>query len=324
MNNSNLDELRAQLAPTLAALEKERANQARTCTNAMIWCGGLGLLGLAVAFGLGGGELNFLMIIPPIVALMIYAIVASSAGKDYNAGFKAMVMPELVRRFGELTFSATSGLGEGEFNRANLYGRPDRYSSEDLIAGTVGATRVSMSEVHAENRQDRTDSEGRTTTTYSTIFRGLFVIADFNKNFDGTTYLVPEGLTGSLGGLGRGLQSLGGTVSGRGALVQLEDPDFERAFVCYSSDQTEARYLLSSALMSHLMNLKQHFNSNVSAAFIGGSLYLMIPKQDNWFEPPGLSTPLSFESVENTLRQLQMATGIVEELDLNTRIWSKQ
>lgn len=324
MNNSNLNELRAQLAPTLSALEEERTRQAHICTNAMIWCGGLGLLGLAIAFGVGGGELNFLMVFPPIVALVIYAIVAGSANKNYNAGFKAMVMPELVRRFGDLTFSAASGLGESEFNRANLYGRPDRYSSEDLIAGTMGATRVSMSEIHAEDRQERTDSEGHTTTTYTTIFRGLFVIADFNKNFNGTTYIVPEGLTGSLGGLGRGLQSLGGSLSGRGALVQLEDPNFERAFVCYSSDQVEARYILSSALMSRLMNLKGHFNSNVSAAFISDSLYLMIPKQANWFEPPGLSTPLSFESVENTLRQLQMATGIVEELDLNTRIWSKQ
>lgn len=324
MINSDLNELRAQLAPTLNALEAERAQQARTCTNAAIWCGGLGLLGLAVAFGYGRGQLNFLMLLPPIVALIIYVIVSSSAKKDYCYGFKAMVMPRLVKGFGDLTYSPQSGLSESEFNRANLYQNPDRYNCEDLIEGTIGATRVRMSEVHAEDEQKSTDSKGNTTTTYSTIFRGLFVIADFNKNFNGTTYVVPEGLSGSLGGFGRGIQSLGGTLSGRGALVQLEDPNFERAFVVYSSDQTEARYILSSSLMSRLMNLKSHFNSNVSAAFISGSLYLMIPKQDDWFEPPSLNTPLTFEGVETTLRQLQLATGIVEELDLNTRIWSKQ
>ena len=324
MFNSDLSDLRAQLAPVLNALEEHRVQQARTCTNAAIWCGGLGLLGLAVAFGISGGRFNFFMIFPPIVALVIYTIVAGNSKKEYGAGFKLSIMPELVRRFGDLTYSPQSGLSEAEFNRANLYGHPDRYNCEDLIEGTIGATRVRLSEVHAEDESESTDSEGRTTTSYTTIFKGLFVIADFNKNFNGTTYVVPEGLSGSLGSLGRGLQSLGGTLSGRGALVQLEDPNFERAFVVYSSDQTEARYILSSALMSRLMKLKQNFNSNVSVAFIGGSLYLMIPKQDNWFEPPDLNTPLTFESVETTLRQLQMATGIVEELDLNTRIWSKQ
>ena len=323
MNSSDLNELRAQLAPTLSALEAERTQQARTCSTSAIVCVVLGLTGLVFVYSMGG-ILKIFMIGPPLIAGAIYAFIASNAKKSYGAGFKIMVMPRLVTLFGDLSYSAQSGLSEAEFNTANLFQRPDRYNCEDLIAGQIGATRVRMSEVHAEDRQDRTDSEGRTTTDYVTIFYGLFLIADFNKNFNGFTYVVPEGISGSLGSFGRGIQSLGGKLGGRGALVQLEDPEFERAFVTYSNDQTEARYILSSALMRRLLNLKQHFNGNVSAAFIGGSVYLMIAKKENWFEPPSLNTPLTFEGVETTLRQLQMATGIVEELDLNTRIWSKQ
>ena len=324
MSPLDLQTLRARLAPTLTTLEAERVARARTCSQAAMWCLGLGLLGLAVAFGVGGGQLNFLMIAPPILALIVYGIVAGNANQQYGEGFKAMVMPQLVRSFGDLNYYPQSGLSEAEFNRANLYQNPDRYSCEDLIEGQIGATRLRMSEVHAEDKQTRTDSKGRTTTHYTTIFRGLFVIADFNKHFSGTTYVTPQGFTLNLGGFGRGLESLGGTLSGRGALVQLEDPEFERAFSVYSSDQIEARYILSSALMSRFTRLKQVWQRDVSAAFIGGSLYLLIEKTDDWFEPPGLNTPLTFEGVETTLRQLQMATGIVEELDLNTRIWSKQ
>ena len=323
MSPSDLNNLRAQIEPTLAALEAERMRQMNKRTTTAFWCGGLALVGALVVAGIGNG-VNIWMIAPLIFACIAYAALASGINNSYIGNFKQMVTPQLVKNFGDLAYSPDSGMSEAAFVRANLYGRPDRYHSEDLIEGAIGATRVQMSEVHAEDEQKHTDSKGHTTTTYTTIFRGLFVIADFNKNFNGTTYMVPEGLSGSLGGLGRGLQSLGGTLSGRGALVQLEDPNFERAFVVYSSDQIEARYLLSSSLMSRLMNLKGHFNSNISAAFIGGSLYLMIPKQDDWFEPPGLNTPLTFASVETILCQLQAATGIIEDLDLNTRIWSKQ
>ena len=322
MNSSDLNDLRARLAPTLIALEAERVRQLNACKIGAIWCLGLAAVGALVAAFLGQG-INIFMFIPIVLAIIAYSIVTSNAKNSYGSGFKQMVTPQLIKHFGDLSYLPQSGLSESAFVRANLFQNPDRYNSEDLIEGQIGATRVQMSEIHAEDKQTRTDSKGRTTTTYTTIFQGLFVIADFNKNFNGTTYVMPEGLSGSLGSFGRGIQSLGGTLGGRGQLVQLEDVEFERNFVVYSNDQTEARYLLSSALMRRLLNLKGHFNSYISAAFIGGSLYLMISKNDDWFEPPALSAPLTFEGVETTLRQLQMATGIVEELDLNTRIWSK-
>ncbi len=323
MNSPDLDDLRARIEPTLVALEAERAHQLNSCKTGALWCAGFALVGALIVAGLFKA-ISIWMLIPVFLAIVIYSVITNNAKKSYGSGFKMMVMPQLVKSFGDLSYSPQSGLSEAEFKTARLYPRPDRYNCEDLIEGRIGATRVRMSEVHAEDRQERTDSQGRTTTDYVTIFRGLFVIADFNKNFNGITYVLPEGLTGSLGDFGRGLQSLGATLGGRGALVQLEDPEFERAFVVYSNDQTEARYILSSALMRRLLNLKHNFNDNVSIAFIGGSLYLMIAKRDDWFEPPALSAPLTFAGVETTLRQLQMATGIVEELDLNTRIWSKQ
>lgn len=323
MTSSDLNDLRARIEPTLKSLEAERLKQMNFCKVTALWCGGLAIVGALVLAGIGNG-VNIWMLVPIGFACIVYAALAGGANNRYSNGFKQMMTPQLVRNFGDLSYSSQSGLSEAALNRANLYQNPDRYNSEDLIEGRVGATRVQMSEVHAENKQESTDSKGHTTTTYTTIFQGLFVIADFNKNFNGITYVVPEGISGSLGSFGRGLQSLGGKLGGRGALVQLEDPEFERTFVVYSSDQIEARYILSSALMRRLLNLKQHFNDNVSVAFIGGSLYLMISKHNDWFESPALSAPLTFAGVETTLRQLQMATGIVEELDLNTRIWSKQ
>ena len=317
MNSPDLTQLRAQMAPTLAALEAERLQQLKSCKIAALWCAGLGL---AVALFLWSQGLSWFALAPLLFALMAYGFIHGGANKTYARGFKMMVIPEVIQTFGELTFVAEAGLSERAFNTANLHGRPDRYGAEDLIEGRIGATRVQMSEVHAEREEKRTDSKGRTSTHYSTIFRGLFVVADFNKAFAGITYVLPEGLN-LLGDWG---QSLGGNLGGRGALVKLEDPDFERAFVVYSGDQIEARYLLSSALMRRFLALQAHFGGQVSAAFIGGALYLTIAKKDNWFEPPSLGTPLSFESIERTLWQLQTATGIIEDLDLNTRIWSKE
>ncbi|RYF32282.1 MAG: DUF3137 domain-containing protein [Cytophagaceae bacterium] len=135
---------------------------------------------------------------------------------------------------------------------------------------------------------------------------------------------MPEDLTGSLGSLGKMFQSVGAKLTGRGELVQLEDPEFERLFKVYASDQTEARYILSSSLMRRFVDLRNRQNNVVAAAFIGGQMYLMLAKNDDWFEAPSMSTPLDIDALSATLNQLALATGVIRDLDLNTRIWSKQ
>lgn len=319
--NFDREALRAPMAPVLAALNAERENQLAQCQNAALWCGVLGVSSGAIVALAAPSPLWGLA--PAILALVIYIWMASSAQNSYTTGFKTLAMPTIVAAFGDLKFDGAAGLDESDFNFCNLHPNPDRFESEDLIYGSVGATQIRCSEVHAEERRTRTDSKGRTETHYVTIFRGLLFVADFPKHFVGQTFLVPEGLSGALGNFGAGLQNLGGKMSGRGELVRLESPDFERVFIATSTDQTEARYLLSSSLMERFLTLKNRFGGEISAAFINESLYLTIAKTNDWFEPPTLSQPLSFEALETVFSQLQMTLGIVENLDLNTRIWSK-
>ncbi len=58
---------------------------------------------------------------------------------------------------------------------------PDRYASEDLVEGKLGATEFKFSEVHAEEKYEIRDSDGKNRTEFSTLFKGLFFVADFNK-----------------------------------------------------------------------------------------------------------------------------------------------
>jgi hypothetical protein len=172
-----------------------------------------------------------------------------------------------------------------------------------------------FSEVHAERRETRRDSKGNCKTHYVTFFQGLFFIADIHTQFHGVTYVLSEGVTGILGGLGDSLQSMGGKMSGHGDLVKMEDAEFERQFKVFSNHPVEARHLVSSRLMPRLLSLRERYGCNVSAVFIGGVFLMAVETQQNWFEPPSLSTPLDFEALGEVIQQLQSATGVVETLN---------
>jgi hypothetical protein len=213
-------------------------------------------------------------------------------GVEYDPG--ARVAPKHVER---------SGLFHESWNEE---------TGEDFVSGRLGATDFFFSELRlAREKKDKTH----------VVFRGLFFVADFHKSFRGRTYLLPDVAERVFGSLGRAVQALprlDGTE-----LIELEDPEFEKTFVCYATDPIEARYLLSPALMQRIVQLGRRAAGPLRASFLDESLYLAIPLSGDLFRVPFVRGSVDETEVLAWGGELLSVAGIVEELDLNTRIWSK-
>ena len=90
------------------------------------------------------------------------------------------------------------------------------------------------------------------------------------------------------------------------------------------ADQIEARYILSSALMRRILDFKNKNNRAVHVGFVNSSVYLALELRKELFEPKLFSTLLDPAVMQGYWNDLNLATGIVEDLNLNTRIWTKQ
>jgi hypothetical protein len=106
--------------------------------------------------------------------------------------------------------------------------------------------------------------------------------------------------------------------------VKLEDPEFEREFVVYSSDQVEARYILSTSLMKRIVDFRRSCDKKLHLSFINSQVNVAISFKRNLFEPKLFSTLLDFGPIQEYFEDLCLAVGIVEDLNLNMRIWTKE
>jgi hypothetical protein len=105
----------------------------------------------------------------------------------------------------------------------------------------------------------------------------------------------------------------------------LEDPEFEKHFVVYGTDQVEARYILSTALMQRILTLRNKVNKGISLSFIDSHVYIGLPIDRNLFEPPALWQSIdNYKQIEEYHYLVSLCMTIVEVLDLNTRIWTKE
>lgn len=219
-----------------------------------------------------------------------------------------------------LTYQPQSGITRDEYIQSGIFtSGGDRYHCEDLVSGTLGSTAIRFSEVHCEEKHT-TYRDGKHHTEYRTLFRGILFAADFNKHFKGRTVVLTDQAERTLGSLGTMFQKMNVMRDG---LIKMDNVDFEKAFAVYGTDPVEANYILSPALMERILNFKQR-SGNIQLSFSNANVYISIPVRENLFEPRIFSEMTESKSLERYFDFLQMITGIVEELNLNTRIWTKE
>ena len=314
------------LRPLAARLEEARQsaitsrNKARLvslCIGAVAWLAALLVFSsgeYAAAGGLIAGALGTLL------AVMIYQLTGARAKDAYLQRFKCEFLAEAVSvAVPGMSYSPGSMVPESAFRQGGLFSsRIDRYHGEDAFRGTAGATELLFSELHVERKETSRDSKGRTRTRWVTVFKGIYMIADFHKEFSARVEIVPDIAEAGFGWIGRKLQGFGGD------LVRLESPEFEKAFKVTSSDALAARYLLTPDMQERFLTLRRNWSPGIRAVLVNSLLHLAIPKTDDWFEP-SLDTPADdLAALHTFLFRMTALIGITETLDLNTRIWSKQ
>ena len=162
------------------------------------------------------------------------------------------------------------------------------------------------------------DSKGRTTTNWVTLFKGIYLIVDFHKDFNCRVMIEPDVAEATFGWIGRKMQGLSGN------LVRLENPEFEQAFKVTADDALAARYLLTPDMQERFLALRTAWSKNLRAVLMDSCLHIAIPKHEDWFEPDISAPAGDVTMLHGFLTQLMIVLRITETLDLNTRLWSKK
>lgn len=269
------------------------------------------------------GALPFSAIFIGIIAVtfilgLIYYFVYHPKYTNLTQVYKNLVMKQMVHFLSpNLSYSEPEKISESEYQSSKIFLKEyERYNGDDLVQGKLGKTNLKFSELKTEYYTR--DKDGN--KTWHTIFHGIFAIADFHKEFKGETFVLPDRTERLLGRLGKMFQR---AVWSRPGLITLENPVFEKQFKVYTTDDVEARYILSPKLMDDILQFQKKCGVSISLSFIQSKVYMAIPLGRNLFEPSFWGNLTDFDQVKAYFEDMNIAISIVEDLDLNTRIWTK-
>jgi hypothetical protein len=287
------------------ALPQLQAERRKAFRTAAVWS----VLGFAAAGPLAYGSLTGFAGASETVRefMMAGALVTGVGGvlygsrplKKVHAKVKQTVVGGICEHLG-LDYSLDAGgFPRDVFRERDLVPNYDRSKYEDRIRGTWQGAHMDAVDAHLKKRV-RTGKR----TTYRTVFRGLLVVCDFDRRFQGMTVVTKDRTL---------LGNFFGKLTRDGDRVALESPDFEKLYEVYSDDQVEARYILTPGFMERLMELREVLGQTPTLGFVDNRLYMVLPMKSDSFEAGGLFSNFSDPDIgAETFRELSLLTEIVE------------
>jgi len=281
------------------------------------------LMGFGLGLLLTVGVFLFIVakaaLILPILGAGIGFAISYKVHKELKSRFKKDIIANMVRFIDEtLSYDPNGKIDKKDYNKSKLFTQSvDSYKGDDYVQGKLGATQIKFSELHTQYKT--TDKDGK--TQWHTIFKGIFFFADFNKDFNGEIFIQPDIAEKMFGFMGSALQ---GINKSKGDLVKMENIEFEKEFVVYASDQVEARYVLSTKLLQRILDFKNKTGNKIYVSFIDSNVFIAISLNKNLFEVSYFKSLLNRGVIDSFNSYLELCVGIVGDLDLNTRIWTKK
>ncbi len=252
----------------------------------------------------------------------IYAgVKALGTYNKYHKQFKSEVVRKVIHLINPAyKYNSAKHIEVYDYNKAAIFKRKaERCLGDDLVFGKIDKTPFKFSEVKTQYKTTSTNDNGKTVTQWHDIFRGLFFFAEFNKNIDGQTFVFPE--------KDRKMVNLFGKEKDEskhhGELVKLENPEFEKTFSVYGTSQQEARYILTPVMMEAIVNIHKRYGYKMYFSFKGENVFCAIPFNRNLFEPNIKRSGINFADVEEMYMLFSLIETIIHEMNLNTRIWTK-
>ncbi|MCF6365497.1 MAG: DUF3137 domain-containing protein [Bacteroidales bacterium] len=186
------------------------------------------------------------------------------------------------------------------FKKSQFIKHYSYYKGEDLFVGIYNNIYVEYSELHISQKRDKSTV---------TVFKGPFYYIQTKNNFEGRTVVVPDFAEKLLGKFGRALQKMNFS---RDALIKIDNEVFEKQFAVFSSNESEAKLILSDELISFLLREKSKAKQ-VYFGFSKNEIYFGIYNSKDLYKID-VKTEINEQSIRPYYDELAQNLNLIEEL----------
>ena len=142
-------------------------------------------------------------------------------------------------------------------------------------------------------------------------FKGLLVEIDMNKDFEGHTFILEK----------NNLKDNLTVDRDKYQEVSLEDIEFSNEYNVYSQNQIEARYILTTAFIERIKNIKETFKAKyIRVSFKDKKIVILIHTGRDMFNLANFLLDIGEKTFVQCFEEICSVLDLVEELKLNEKL----
>lgn len=254
------------------------------------------------------------IIIATIIGVAITLVCNRKTKRQFILAFKeTFVLESLKSVFTDLVYEPERGLEPSIIRNTGMMNMGDRYSSNDYISGKYKNIEVNQADIHIEEEYETTDEEGNTTRSWETIFRGRWMVFDFNKVFKANIQVCQKGFGNSI------VNNWGTKIKYKKVLM--ENQIFNSKFKTYAQNEHEAFYILTPSLMERIIDLSNSVYGKLLFCFVDSKLHIGVQNNKDSFEH-GIYTKIDEEKIRKEISQdIKLITDFVDKLNLDNDLF---
>lgn len=289
------------------------------------------LLVMGVMIGVNFATINSpnhtLILIGSIIAVFVFTMILAFYNRnnsvpDFESTFKEEIIQPLIHFINpEFRYKSDSHINHNEFLQSGFFENDSyNYTGNDQLIGKYNEVLFQFCDLYVTKTPTfKTKNE----SDYE-VFSGNFFMAKFNKPFKSETYLVPNySITENLMGSDLDTDSFMVSNSAMGEKVILEDPEFNKLFKVYSSDQIEARYILTPSFMERIKHIQRKTNGKLFVSFRKDLIFIANNNEFDYFEPDFYKNLDSKVAILEYYQEIKELLTIIDDLKLNIKIWKE-
>lgn len=266
------------------------------------------------------GYLDYLLLIMPssgdddkaagitIAMLGILYGWVTSPKRAYAKAYKKEILPKIAGLLG-FQYRADDKIPMELMKPSKIIPSHDYYTSDDCFSGNYKGLSVQIGEIKLEEKRGSGKNRRKVT-----VFKGIVLLLAYSKpKFLGHTILR------------RNANSIEAFFLKKQASLQranLVDPEFEKLYDVYTTDQVEARYLMHPEMMEIVKNIGSIYDAkDLTVSFYTNHVLIMLSTPKDHFEPAGIYVPardpISILTMKRELDSVFSVIDILEMTDLN-------
>jgi hypothetical protein len=237
-------------------------------------------------------------------ALIVLSIVWKVEEKRYKKVFepfeqmfKNQFLPGLfASRFDTLLdFNRYKGIPKNTVIESDLFKAFTEIKSNDYLHAVYNGREFEYCDLELKEIYVGKDIEGNYQKTVTIVFKGIFIITDFDHLCDTPLKIIPGGGNSSF---------------------STESVEFNRNFSIRCSNPTDALRILTPQMMENILELKKYCGKNITISFLNDKLYFCTePGRDLLEIENNIEQPI-FDKRNSAVKDLEYVTGILKLLNM--------